>query len=115
MGALLSNLSKLDSVINPDTSVSTQTADTAPKSEETTNIVDSTVKESDTCTHKESEPEPVLAEAENVEEKLNTKEESYVSDKKEEGRKVEVEPVNVSNVADVITKPIRKRKKHHMA
>jgi hypothetical protein len=107
MGALLSNLSKLDSIINPDASASAQTTDTTPKSEE------STVKESDTGAPKEAEPPAV--EVEKVEEKPSTKEESVASEKKEEGKKVEVEPVDVSKVADVIKKPTRKRKRHQMA
>lgn len=113
MGGLLSNLSKLDSIINPDASASAQTTDTPPKSEESTQIIDSTVKESDIGVPKE--PEPPAVEVEKVEEKSNTKEESVASEKKEEGKKVEVEPVDVSKVADVIKKPTRKRKRNQMA
>ena len=113
MGGLLSNLSKLDSIINPDTSASTQTTDTTPKNEEGIQANDSTVKETDVGAPKEAEP-PVV-EVEKVEEKPSAKEESVTSDKKEEGKKVEVEPVDVSKVADVIKKPTRKRKRHQMA
>lgn len=113
MGAILSNLSKLDSIINPDTSTSTQTTDIMPKSEEGIQANDSTVKESDIGAPKE--PEPPAVEVEKVEEKPSTKDESVASEKKEEGKKVEVEPVDVSKVADVIKKPTRKRKRHQMA
>jgi hypothetical protein len=113
MGALLSNLSKLDSIINPDASSSAETTDTTPKSEESEQVIDSTVKKSDIDVPKEVEPPTV--EVEKVEEKLNTKEEPVVSEKKEEGKKVEVEPVDISTVADVIKKPTRKRKRHQMA
>jgi hypothetical protein len=113
MGGLLSNLSKLDSIINPDAFATAQTTDTTPKSEVSTQVTDSTVvKESDTGAPKEAEPPAV--EVEKVEEKPSTKEESVASEKKEEGKKVEVEPVDVSKVADVIKKPTRKRKRHQM-
>jgi hypothetical protein len=113
MGALLSNLTKLDSIINPDTSATAQTTDTTPKSEESTQVIDSTVKESDIGVPKE--PEPTAVEVEKVEEKPSAKDESVASEKKDEGKKVEVEPVDVSKVADVIKKPTRKRKRHQMA
>ena len=108
MGALLSNLTKLDSIINPDASASTQTTDTTLKSEESTQVIDSTVvKESDTGVPKEPEPESVAADTEKVDE--------MPKDKKEEGKKVEVEPVDLSKMADVIKKPTRKRKRHQIA
>jgi hypothetical protein len=116
MGALLSNLSKLDSIINPDASTSTETTNTVPKSGESTQIIDSTAKELETGAPKE--PESVTVEAEKVEEKVEEKakekEESVASEKKEEGKKVEVEPVDISKTADVIKKPTRKRKRHQM-
>jgi hypothetical protein len=112
MGALLSNLSKLDSIINPDVSATTETTNTVPKSEESTQIIDNTVKESDTGAPKE--PEPVTIEVEKSDEKPITREEPVISNKKEEGKKVEVEPVDISKTADVIKKPTRKRKRHQM-
>jgi len=131
MGGILSSFSKIDGIINPETSVPTEEkAESEPEvkleatNDNTTEPTDITAKapvESDVSVPKETESE--------VKPELNT----VVSDKTEElkeediakeilpkdipkeGKKVEVEPVDVSRATDVIKKPARKKKIHQKA
>lgn len=117
MGGIMSNFSKLDSIINPETpSVSEEAeAEAEAKNESTIETTDSTATapiEQEVSKPKELEPGTTIYE------KLESKEE--ISKEKlpeglpKDGKKVEVEPVDISKMTDVIKKSTRKRKRHQM-
>lgn len=121
MGSILSNFSKLDSIINPEAPKEVK-AETESKNESVIEGTDSTAKtpvESDMGAPKEVEAEAKSEINTIVSEKAEPKEEDTKEKLSEElpkeGKKVEVEPVDVSKVADVIKKPTRKRKRHQKA
>ncbi len=116
MGGILSNLTKLDSIINPE---APKDAEVETKTETNSKSTDITVEasvESDSGVPKEVEAETNSEVNTIVSEKAEPKEEETKEKLHEElpkvGKKVEVEPVDVSNAADVIKKPTRKRKRH---
>jgi hypothetical protein len=122
MGGILSNLTKLDSIINPDTSNTHKEVDAEidVKNESVTESTDSTVKASIVSVPKEVEIESKITST--VSEKVEEKPKEEPLKKKlseeelvKEGKKVDVEPVDISKTADVIKKPTRKRKRHQMA
>lgn len=121
MGALLSNLTKIDSIINPDTSNTPKgvDAEVEVKNESVTESTDSTVKtpvESDLIVPKETEAEVKSELNTIVSNKVNeTSKEELSEELPKEGKKVEVVPVDISKVADVIKKPTRKHKRHHIS
>lgn len=115
MGSILSNFSKLDSIINPETAIVSKEAEAESKNESTIETTDSTVAapiEPEVSAPKE--PEPAIAISEKVESKEEIAKEKLPEELPKEGKKVEVEPVDISKMADVIKKPTRKRKRHQM-
>jgi hypothetical protein len=116
MGGLLSNLTKLDSIINPE---ATKETVVESKNESTTESTDSTANApvvSDVGAYKELKEEEKSEIITIVSEKLEDKpKEELHEESTKEGKKVEVEPVDISKMTDVIKKPTRKRKRHQMA
>lgn len=118
MGSILSNFSKIDTIINPESeaySKNIKEDNSVISDNSTKNIQDTEKIETETGSiSKELTSEKIIESIVNKginEEKL--REELIKESSNIDGRKIEVNPINLSDTSDVIRRPLKRHKYNH--